>query len=45
LQERVKAHMDSRWYSSQHLQEFAALHTVRVREDFGEVEAMLATGS
>jgi hypothetical protein len=37
--------MGSHWYSSQHLQEVAALHTVRVREDFGEVEATLATGS
>jgi hypothetical protein len=41
----AKAHRDSHWYSSPHLLEVEARHTETVREDFGEAEAMLATGS
>jgi hypothetical protein len=37
--------MDSHWYSSPHQLEVAALRMVKVRADFGEAEAKLATGS
>jgi hypothetical protein len=45
LQVLAKVHRDSHWYSSQHLLEVEARHMEKVREDFDEAEAMLATGS